>query len=436
MSNYAIRAEQLGKRFRIDHKGHGSAAHETLEKIIRAPLAAFSGRGISRAERHDFWALKSIDLQIEHGNALGIIGQNGAGKSILLKILARITPPSCGYAEVYGRTGALLEVGTGFHPELTGRENVFLNGAILGMRKVEINKKFDEIVAFAEIEKFLDTPVKQYSSGMFVRLAFAIAAHLEPDVLIVDEVLAVGDAAFQRKCLGKMDKVAHEDRTILFVSHNLGAVSQLCTRCLLLKNGNILSDGAVDDVVQQYIAEATPSASSAEFEIPSDSRMGIKRVWISDSSGNAASEIDVLSGMTINAIVEVREPLKDTDVSVLVANARDTPVTSSNLSHSLHGEVSAFQPGDYHIQMEIPGNFLVPDLYKISIACNVRGSRNEHSLEQAISFTVVETGSNLAAHRDSWRLGCVLNNFPWSCNRIQPASSADETSATAKQARL
>src|SRR5262245_8454895 len=238
MTDVVIRAEGLGKRYRISHQREG-----------RRAVALFGGA----RKNEDFWALNDVSFEIERGEAVGIIGHNGAGKSTLLKILSRITKPTEGRARIRGRVGSLLEVGTGFHRELTGRENIYLNGAILGMRKGEIDRKLDEIVDFAGIERFIDTPVKHYSSGMYVRLAFAVAAHLESSVLMVDEVLAVGDVAFQKKCLGTMDAIAKEGRTVLFVSHNMGAVRNLCSRALLLTNGRIELDGPADDVVPQYL---------------------------------------------------------------------------------------------------------------------------------------------------------------------------------------
>ena len=236
MSDIVITAEGLSKRYVLGEQIHGDGLRHVIERAIRSPLRWLrSGRNEPRTAREEFWALRDLDLEVKQGEVLGIIGRNGAGKSTLLKILSRITEPTTGRIHLKGRTASLLEVGTGFHPELTGRENVFLNGAILGMSRAEIKAKFDEIVAFAEIDKFLDTPVKRYSSGMYVRLAFAVAAHLEPEILIVDEVLAVGDAQFQKKCLGKMQDVSRQQgRTVLFVSHNMQAVSTLTTRCLLL----------------------------------------------------------------------------------------------------------------------------------------------------------------------------------------------------------
>src|SRR5438045_6008126 len=248
MSDIAISVEQLSKSFKIDHESIGRRAYRTLhDDLIGLPKRLLSRLGRNgRSTSEIFWALKNISFDVKQGEVVGIIGRNGAGKSTLLKILNRITEPTSGGADVYGRVGALLEVGTGFHPELTGRENVFLNGAILGMSRAEIRKKFDEIVAFAEIEQFLDTPVKRYSSGMYVRLAFAVAAHLDPEILLVDEVLAVGDAEFQKKSLGKMDDVTrNKDRTVIFVSHNMDAIQSICNKCIWMKEAQVEKVGKV-----------------------------------------------------------------------------------------------------------------------------------------------------------------------------------------------
>ncbi len=267
MSNTAIHIEGLSKVYHIGalRKNHDTL-RDTIAANLRLPYLRF--RKLLRGEPPTpatvtLWALKDVSFDIRHGEAVAIIGQNGAGKSTLLKILSRITDPTTGFADVYGRVGSLLEVGTGFHPELTGRENIYLNGNILGMRKGEINQKFDAIVSFAEIEKFIDTPVKHYSSGMYVRLAFAVAAHMEPDILLVDEVLAVGDAAFQKKCLGKMNDVAEQGRTVLFVSHNMATIANLCPRAILLKEGRIVQSGATSDVIDSYLKSISDLANTS-----------------------------------------------------------------------------------------------------------------------------------------------------------------------------
>ena len=253
MSELAVRVEGLGKEYRLGaQRERYSTLRDQFHKLASAPLKALFGRGGCPAQDELFWALKDVSFEVPRGEVVGIIGRNGAGKSTLLKILSRITEPTEGEVDISGRVGSLLEVGTGFHPELTGRENVYLNGAILGMRRAEIVRKFDEIVAFAEVEKFIDTPVKHYSSGMYMRLAFAVAAHLEPEILIVDEVLAVGDAEFQKRCLGKMSDVAKGGRTVLFVSHNMGAIQTLCTRVCLLRQGRLMFDGPADQALAVY----------------------------------------------------------------------------------------------------------------------------------------------------------------------------------------
>ena len=256
-----IRVEGLGKKYVISHQQEGRGRYQSLRDTLTNGLRAAVRRLVrpfARTERpgkEEFWALKDVSFEVKRGEVVGIIGRNGAGKSTLLKILSRITEPTTGRVTLHGRVASLLEVGTGFHPELTGRENIYLNGAILGMSRAEIKKKFDEIVAFAEVEKFLDTPVKRYSSGMYMRLAFAVAAHLEPEILVVDEVLAVGDAEFQKKCLGKMGEVAKGGRTVLFVSHNMGAVQALCNRALLMRLGRPVREGGVSNMITAYSAE-------------------------------------------------------------------------------------------------------------------------------------------------------------------------------------
>jgi lipopolysaccharide transport system ATP-binding protein len=263
MSDIAIRCEGLGKQYSIGERERYRALRDTLTDALSAPFrrlrSTFGGtRGAVNGENGDnsFWALRDLSFEVKRGEVVGVIGRNGAGKSTLLKILSRITAPTAGEVEIRGRVGSLLEVGTGFHPELTGRENIFLNGAILGMRRAEIERKFDEIVAFAEVEKFLDTPVKRYSSGMYVRLAFAVAAHLEPEILVVDEVLAVGDAAFQKKCLGKMGDVAKQGRTVLFVSHDMTAIQVLCSRVIHLKSGRVYGAGPAVEQIECYLNQS------------------------------------------------------------------------------------------------------------------------------------------------------------------------------------
>jgi len=316
MSDTAIRVEKLSKRYRLGaRRGGYKTLRDTLTDAVMTPFRAFGTASPRNGDPagETFWALKDVCFEVGKGEVIGVIGRNGAGKSTLLKILSRITEPTEGYADIRGRIGSLLEVGTGFHPELTGRENIYLNGAILGMRRAEIERKFDEIVAFAEVEKFIDTPVKHYSSGMYLRLAFAVAAHLDPEILLVDEVLAVGDAAFQKKCLGKMGDVVHQGRTVLFVSHDMTAISQLASRCLLLDTGEVAFLGETDDAIREYTGRQV--AGGADLALRKD-RQGdgvikIQRASFINSRGEMASSIG--SGEPVTIEVQYSSKLNDLD---------------------------------------------------------------------------------------------------------------------------
>ena len=310
MSAYTIRVDGFGKRYRI---GGPQARTDTLRDLItsaaQAPLRLLRGGKLVESKK-EFWALQDVSFEVEQGEVLGIIGRNGAGKSTLLKILARVTYPTVGRASINGRVGSLLEVGTGFHPELTGWENIYLNGAVLGMKKAEIKRKFDDIVGFAEIEPFLDTPVKRYSSGMYMRLAFSIAAHLEPEILIVDEVLAVGDAAFQRKCLGKMENVAREGRTVLFVSHNMPAILSLCGRAILLDMGRLVNQGSPASIVQHYLDDVMSSSVT-----PLEQRM--------DRSGDGSAK---LTSLQIESTDHDKVIRSGSCLKITIGYASDKPV--------------------------------------------------------------------------------------------------------------
>ncbi|NLG98781.1 MAG: ABC transporter ATP-binding protein [Chloroflexi bacterium] len=310
MPEYVLRAENLGKKYYIGRKEKYKTFRESLIQAVTAPVerAVQVMKGRSQhvsGLNQEMWALRGVNFEIRQGDVVGIIGRNGAGKSTLLKILSRITEPSTGRARVRGRVGSLLEVGTGFHPELTGRENIYLNGAILGMRKAEIDRKFDEIVDFAETEAFLDTPVKHYSSGMYVRLAFAVAAHLEPEILLVDEVLAVGDISFQKKCLGKMGDVARTGRTVLFVSHNMAAISSLCSRAFLLDRGELVFEGDVPDAINRYM-ESTLSACQTPLRQRSDrqgdGRLRFTEVTFINGTGQPVNA--AVSGQPLTALLK------------------------------------------------------------------------------------------------------------------------------------
>ncbi len=318
MDDIALRVEGLSKLYRI---GGNREEYKTLRDTFTDLLVSsfhragklFRGGGVGAAEHEEtFWALKDVSFEIKRGEVVGIIGRNGAGKSTLLKILSRITEPTEGYADIHGRVGSLLEVGTGFHPELTGRENIYLNGAILGMRREEIERKFDEIVAFAEIQRFIDTPVKHYSSGMYLRLAFAVAAHLEPEILLVDEVLAVGDARFQKKCLNKMQDIGQQGRTILFVSHNLAAITRLCERVILLDEGRILRDGRPPQVVGAYLNPGVGTTAARVWpdstQAPGGEIARLCAVRVRTEDGRITDTVDIRQPVGIEMEYEVLKP--------------------------------------------------------------------------------------------------------------------------------
>lgn len=382
-----ISVENLGKKYTISHQQRGDSS--SLREVITNSVSSFGKKMITpfrrspapcplplaSASQEDFWALKDVSFEVKQGDRIGIIGRNGAGKSTLLKILSRITEPTTGRVKIKGRVASLLEVGTGFHPELTGRENIYLNGAILGMGREEISRKFDEIVDFAEIEKFLDTPVKRYSSGMYVRLAFAVAAHLEPEILIVDEVLAVGDAQFQKKCLGKMEEVGMEGRTVIFVSHNMNAVRNLCRWVILLNEGRVVVEGAVDEVVNQYLKfgarhEANNLLLPHQHRIPAE-QFEICQVDILNSDGIPTTSL--LCGEMFSLRFSWRMKVKGSHFRIgAVFRAMDstllaTVVSSANNGTLLTGELdklyqsivrlqNPFLPGTYQIDINVKNN--------------------------------------------------------------------------------
>jgi ABC-type polysaccharide/polyol phosphate transport system ATPase subunit len=351
MSDAIITVENLSKAYLVGHQTgpQGRSRYVALRDVIGREARRFARKTIDAArgrqllqgdEIEEFWALKDVSFEVKHGEVLGIIGRNGAGKSTLLKILSRITEPTHGRITLRGRVASLLEVGTGFHPELTGRENIFLNGAVLGMTRWEITKKFDEIVAFAEVEKFLDTPVKHYSSGMYVRLAFAVAAHLEPEILVVDEVLAVGDAEFQRKCLGKMGEVSKQQgRTVLFVSHNLAAITELADRALLLNSGSITIDGSVAQALSTYLSGG---ARETKYIRPTDSQGGsphITRIEISTSDPNAVHRFG--EPLEIKFWIRYPQPMINCCFCFQIFNQYQIPVICSSYYHDLPSDSSS-----------------------------------------------------------------------------------------------
>jgi lipopolysaccharide transport system ATP-binding protein len=370
MSDVVIRVEKLSKRFPIGPRSQG---YKTIRDTV-AGLFKIS-RSHNEARNEFFWALRDVSAEIEAGEVVGIIGRNGAGKSTLLKVLSRITEPTAGFAEIRGRVGSLLEVGTGFHPELTGRENVFLNGAILGMRRFEIERKFDEIVAFADVEKFIDTPVKHYSSGMYLRLAFAVAANLEPEILLVDEVLAVGDLQFQEKCIGKMGLVAKSGRTVIFVSHNLAAVETLCDRLLVLDKGSCIYHGGVEEGTRKYLDLQKDQGTDLSSR---HDRSGNGQIRFSSMSHELAQPgqytIEAAYGLPLQIVVGIRRgsgkpPRGCIDVAILVKNHLGQTVTT--WATFLTGERICLDESaeQWRLVCQVPALYLVPDRYRLDLWC-------------------------------------------------------------------
>ncbi len=378
MKNIAIQVKGLSKQYRLGAKQEPyKTLRETLMDALIVPVRRLSSVFVDQESDPNvepFWALKDVSFQVESGEVLGIVGRNGAGKSTLLKILSRIVEPSEGEARIYGRVGSLLEVGTGFHPELTGRENIFLNGAILGMSRSELRRKFDEIVAFADIDKFLDTPVKRYSSGMYVRLAFAVAAHLEPETLLVDEVLAVGDAAFQKKCLRKMGDVAKEGRTVLFVSHNMAAITSLCTRSLLIDCGRVVLCGPPQSVVEEYLSRSRSYSSlplSERKDRKGNGRLRFTNVSVLNSRLERVES--VTSGQDISISIEYdiadSQKLDNARFQLTFSGALGQPLFAC-LSHVTKGGMFTLSPSS-RILCHIPRLPLLPGIYTYSIWCKV-----------------------------------------------------------------
>ena len=419
MTDVAIRVENLGKEYRIGTRRRGyKTLRESLVNTLTTPFQL-----LSRLTAHPppssehFWALKDVSFEVQKGEVVGIVGRNGAGKSTLLKILSRITRPTQGHAEIHGRVGSLLEVGTGFHPELTGRENIYLNGAILGMRKEEIERKFDEIVAFAEVEKFIDTAVKHYSSGMHVRLAFSVAAHLEPEILVVDEVLAVGDTSFQKKCLGKMDTVAEGGRTILFVSHNMGAIERLSRRCLWMDYGGIRTDGPTRQVISSYQSEFL--VASDMWRRPRSAKRDTEFTFLEISAGRSRGVVTSLFAgndpIHIGIRYRINRPITSCQVAVRLHNCEGIAVLTTADSDSLETSAYPRDAGQYMTEFIVPPHFLAPGRYSLVVAAHLPGRNMYEFIEQALVFEVASEGSLTSL---DGRLGVVAPLIPWSTTRV------------------
>ena len=413
MPDTVIRVENLSKKYTLHHlRPGGQGLRHVLQDTVSGPWRAITNWAKQKTAGNgevsepmsastlptdeDFWALKDVSFDIKRGEVLGIIGRNGSGKSTLLKILSRITEPTTGRIEIEGRVASLLEVGTGFHPELTGRENIFLNGAILGMSRAEIRNRFDEIVAFSEVERFLDTPVKRYSSGMHVRLAFSVAAHLNPEILIVDEVLAVGDASFQKKCIGKMENVAaNEGRTVLFVSHNLSTVSTLCRKAMLLNCGSVLFSGNPQDAIARYSElSSSPLQALVDFTDRTLERFGKQEhaVWKSlqllDANGQPSTSLQMGKKASFELCLEVKQPSRDFEIGVAITNLQN--VALHYLVSGWEGFSAIPESGRHTLRVDVPSVHLFPGDYQVNVWIAVRGAYYDDAVHEALRFRVEE----------------------------------------------
>jgi lipopolysaccharide transport system ATP-binding protein len=418
-----ISVENLSKKYMIRHQKRERYASlrdviaNGATRTVGRLLHPFQKQGVDETHE-EFWALKDVTFDVQQGDRIGIIGRNGAGKSTLLKILSRITEPSFGRARIWGRLSSLLEVGTGFHPELSGRENIYLNGAILGMTKAEIKKKFEEIVAFAEVEQFLDTPVKRYSSGMYVRLAFAVAAHLEPEVLIVDEVLAVGDAQFQEKCMGKMKAVGREGRTVLFVSHNIGAIRALCNRAILLEKGSVVIDKDPESVIASYVSGLKAGAANRVVESNGEEgllRNGgalVTRVAVCNERGDLANEIYTDTPFQIEAWYTVKRNGAYIGLNLIVHDGSNNCVFGSINNHEQNWYGRPMPEGNYRSICKIPKNFFNNGLYTIGLVLFEKGFSDLASKNELLVIDIHD-GKEVRGDYFGLYASCTRPLFEW-----------------------
>lgn len=426
MSDIAIRVENLGKQYRLHHK----RPHDSIKELIVDRVKILTGQKKTEPMSDEmFWALKDVSFELRKGEVLGVIGRNGAGKSTLLKILSRITDMTEGAVDLFGRIGSLLEIGTGFHPELTGRENIFLNGAIMGMTQAEVRRKFDAIVDFSEIEKFLDTPVKHYSSGMYTRLAFAVAAHLEPEILIVDEVLAVGDGEFQRKCLGKMGDVARGGRTIIFVSHNLAALNGFCNRAIWLDHGTIRSSGETGSVIHDYVGSANYGSSSRSWTEDDDTApdcgtVRIIRGAVLGPIGNGASPFSIHSPILIEFDILNRAPGTVLHLSIHILSQDGVTVLNTVPFEEVNRNGVAFPDGIFRSGVEIPGDLLNDGLYRVTLVVVKDSNLPILKVDDILSFEVLEDLQMRQHWFGKWP-GVVRPQVKWSTCQISEIDHAN-----------
>jgi lipopolysaccharide transport system ATP-binding protein len=422
----AIRVEGLGKKYVIGHLGPrpGGSLREAITESFRSVGRVFApgpDPDAGRPYREEFWALSDISFRVEEGERVGIIGRNGAGKSTLLKILSRITPPTRGQVRLRGRLASLLEVGTGFHHELTGRENVYLNGAILGMRHEEVRRKFDEIVSFAEVERFLDTPVKHYSSGMYVRLAFAVAAHLEPEILVVDEVLAVGDVQFQAKCLGKMEEAGGTGRTVLFVSHNLAAVRALCGRAILLDRGTLVADGNPGEVTARYLRDLRGDRVGGRWDdegtAPQNHSAVLRRVSVVDDLGEPLDRVDTDTPFRIEVEYRVKAEGTSMGLTAMLYDGEGACAFSSINNHEPNWYGKPMRQGVYRSACRVPAGFLNDGWYTVTLILFGRGFSDACTVQNAVRLEVHDAPSVRGDFFGVYA-GCIRPLLEWKTSRV------------------
>jgi lipopolysaccharide transport system ATP-binding protein len=415
MKPIAVRVQQLSKQYLVAGTRH---RHDTLRDALTDSVRSFVKRQQSRAPQA-FWALRDVTFDVNQGDVVGIIGRNGAGKSTLLKVLSRITAPTSGRVELFGRVGSLLEVGTGFDRELSGRDNIYLSGATLGMKKREMDRKFDEIVAFAEVERFLDTPVKRYSSGMYLRLAFAVAAHLEPEILVLDEVLAVGDAQFQRRCLGKMEEVAERGRTVLFVSHNMAAVSRFCNRCIWIDRGTVREIGDPETIVSRYLSTGVDETGEVLFaddeRAPGSEYVRLLAVRIRDQQGAITSTPDSREPFTVEVEYRLLRNASGLRVGATVTGSDGAVLLSTNDLDSSPEQVPR-SAGRYVSRCEFPGSFLNYGQYFVSVGSDFPMIQSHFAVDRIVSLRVERVGGP-AGHIPDGRDGLLRVVLPWTVSR-------------------
>jgi lipopolysaccharide transport system ATP-binding protein len=434
MSDIAIKVEGLSKQYRLGEIGTGTISHDLNRwwAKLRGKEDPFARLGevndrTAKGKSDYVWSLRDVDFEVKKGEVMGIVGRNGAGKSTLLKILSKVTAPTTGKIKVNGRIASLLEVGTGFHPELTGRENIFLNGAILGMTKAEIRSKFDEIVDFSGVERYIDTPVKRYSSGMYVRLAFAVSAFLEPEILIVDEVLAVGDAEFQKKCLGRMEDVSRNDgRTILFVSHNMAAVSNLCSSSIFMRNGMLQSMGRTDHIIEEYISYGKFNSGQvleADIQYSKKSSQAYFNSISLLSKGEITSSVDIKNDVVVELEYTVTEDGAQVYPSVHLLDNMGTVILATFNGQSANTLTDEYfgkplKKGRYTSRLIIPGNFLNEKTYSINAFLVPLDANDVATVEEALSFTVTDTGEMRKEYGGDW-WGLIRPRLAWTTEFIE-----------------